>query len=82
VSKPAPQPDPDSKLIYRLKELQTKLSMSRNTIEGLIATGELKPPILLGPRSKGFLASDVDAFLEGRAAQRDASARPARPCAR
>lgn len=71
----------DELLILRPQELQKKLGLSRNAIERLIDTGELKPPILLGARSKGFLVSDVRDFLAARAALRDASARPARPCA-
>lgn len=69
-------------LIYRARELEKKLGLSRNAIDRLVTTGELKPPILLGARSKGFLASDVQAFLATRAAMRDASAHPSRPCVR
>lgn len=71
----------DELLILRPQELQKKLGLSRNAIERLIETGELKPPILLGARSKGFLVSDVREFLTARAALRDASDNPARPCA-
>ena len=71
----------DERLILRLSELKLTLGLSRNAIERLIATGELKPPILLGPRSKGFLVSEVEQFLLDRAARRDASERPERPCA-
>lgn len=69
------------RFILRPRELQAKLGLSRNAIERLISDGELKPPILLGPRSKGFLVTEVEQFLAARAARRDASATPHRPCA-
>ena len=68
------------RLVLRQKDLQAKLGLSRNAIERLIAQGDLKAPIMLGSRSKGFLVSEVEQFLAERAARRDASDRPARPC--
>lgn len=70
----------NARYILRQHELQDQLGLSRNAIERLIATGELKPPILLGSRSKGFLVAEVEEFLAQRAARRDASAYPERPC--
>lgn len=70
-----------SRLVFRQHELQAMLGLSRNAIERLISDGSLKPPIMLGPRSKGFLVSDVEQWLESRKEQRDSSARPSRPCA-
>lgn len=78
VTTPSPS---DNRLILRPRELQAQLGLSRNAVERLIADGELKPPILLGPRSKGFLVSEVEQFLAARAARRDASPTPHRPCA-
>lgn len=70
-----------TKFVLSPAELQKQLGLSRNAIERLVASGDLKAPILLSPRRKAFLASDVEEFLASRAAMRDASARPARPCA-
>lgn len=72
---------PLSRLIYRQRDLQSLLGISRNAIERLMADEELSPPIQLSSRSKGWLAEDVHAFLNRRKAERDARLRPERPCA-
>lgn len=74
----AAQPE---RLIYRQADLQKVLGLSRNAIERLILEHGFSPPIQLGPRSKGWLASEVHAWLEKRAAERGERARPERPCA-
>jgi predicted DNA-binding transcriptional regulator AlpA len=70
-----------SRLIYRQRDLQALLGLSRNAIERLMADEGLSPPIQLGPRSKGWLAEEVHAWLDRRKAERDARDRPERPCA-
>ena len=75
----SPQPGP---LIYRLRELRVILGgVSRNAIERMMAEEGLNPPIKLGPRSKGWVASEVHDWLDSRKVERDARHRPARPCA-
>jgi prophage regulatory protein len=69
------------RLIYRQRDLQKLLGLSRNAIERLMADEGLSPPIQLGPRSKGWLAEEVHAWLDRRKAERDARERPERPCA-
>jgi prophage regulatory protein len=69
------------RLIYRQRDLQALLGLSRNAIERLMAEEGLSPPIQLGPRSKGWLAEEVHAWLEKRKAERDTRERPQRPCA-
>jgi predicted DNA-binding transcriptional regulator AlpA len=70
-----------SRLIYRQRDLQKLLGLSRNAIERLMAEEGLSPPIQLGPRSKGWLAEEVHAWLDKRKAEREARERPERPCA-
>lgn len=70
------------KYVLSPAELRTQLGLSRNAVDRLIECGDLKPPILLSPRRKAHLTSDVEAFLAARAAMRDASAHPSRPCVR
>lgn len=72
---------PHGRLIYRQRELQAALGISRNAIERLILEEGLSPPIQLGPRSKGWLASEIHDWLEKRKAEREARPRPERPCA-
>lgn len=69
------------RLIYRQRDLQTLLGLSRNAIERLILEHGFSPPIQLGPRSKGWLASEVHDWLEKRREEREMRARPERPCA-
>lgn len=47
----------------------------------MIAEEGLSAPIKLGPRSKGWVASEVHAWLDRRKAERDERERPERPCA-
>ncbi len=69
------------RLVYSYADLREGFGLSRNALDGLVERGELKAPILLSPRRKAFLVEDVEAFLASRAALRDASDNPARPCA-
>lgn len=77
-SHPIPSED---RLIYRQRDLQQMLGLSRNAIERLILEHGFSPPIQLGPRSKGWLASEVHEWLEKRKAEREERDRPERPCA-
>ena len=72
---------PHGRLIYRQRELQAALGISRNAIERLILEEGLSAPIQLGPRSKGWLASEVHDWLERRKLERGERNRPERPCA-
>jgi predicted DNA-binding transcriptional regulator AlpA len=70
-----------TRLVLSQAEVRVQLGLSRNALERLIASGALKAPILLSPRRKAHLVSDIEDFLSARAAMRDASDRPAHPCA-
>ena len=73
---------PAGRLIYRLPELRAVLGgVSRNAIERMMAEEGLSPPIKLGPRSKGWVAAEVHAWLDRRIAERETRERPERPCA-
>jgi predicted DNA-binding transcriptional regulator AlpA len=75
-------PTPVGRLIYRLPELRAVLGgISRNAIERMMANEGLCAPIKLGPRSKGWVASEVHDWLERRKVERDERPRPERPCA-
>jgi prophage regulatory protein len=77
----APASPLQGRLIYRQRDLQALLGISRNAIERLMAEEGLSPPIQLGPRSKGWVASEVHDWLEQRKAERAERDRPERPCA-
>jgi prophage regulatory protein len=59
--------------IIRLPEVVRRTALSRSTIYSLIKDGHFKAPISLGKRAVGWLSSDVDQFIESRAASRKSS---------
>lgn len=52
--------------ILRLKDLQRRIPLSRSAIYGKISAGEFPAPIALGPRAVGWLASDVENWIQSR----------------
>jgi prophage regulatory protein len=74
-------PTAAGRLIYRQRDLQQLLGLSRNAIERMMAEEGLSPPIKLGPRSKGWVASEVHQWLDRRKAERTERGRPEHPCA-
>jgi predicted DNA-binding transcriptional regulator AlpA len=45
--------------------------MSRNTIDRLIARGDLPRPIRLSPRVTAWLVDEIEAYIAARIAERD-----------
>jgi len=56
------------------------MSVSRHGLTRMISDEGFPAPIQLGPRSAGFLKAEVEAWIEGRKAKREASDRPQTPC--
>ena len=52
--------------ILRLKDLQQRVPLSRSTLYAKIAAGEFPSPITLGPRAVGWLATDVEKWIQSR----------------
>lgn len=48
--------------------------LSASTIDREVAAGRFPAPIRLTPRAKGWLESEIDAWLEARVADRDKAA--------
>ena len=61
--------------ILRRKEVQARTGWARSTIYQAMAEGRFPKAIHLGPRSVGWLASEVDSWIAERVAQ----SRPAAP---
>jgi prophage regulatory protein len=55
-----------SALLRRTRDVCDSLRISRTTLHRLRERGDFPTPIRLGPNSVGFLASDVQAWLESR----------------
>jgi prophage regulatory protein len=57
--------------IFRKKQLPAVTGLERSAIGELIENGEFPPPIPLGPRSIGWLESEIEAWQQKRKAARD-----------
>lgn len=50
--------------ILRLSAVQGRVGLSRSSIYAWIAKGEFPRPIALGNRAVGWLAADIDRWIE------------------
>lgn len=57
--------------ILRLPQVLDMTGVSRSTIYLSIAAGRFPPPVALGERARGWIASEIDAWLDARVAERD-----------
>ncbi len=59
--------------ILRRPEVQARTGLGRSTIYAKMADGTFPKPVKLGPKSVGWMESEIAAWLEGRRAERDAA---------
>lgn len=52
--------------ILRRKQVEARVGLSRSTIYAQIQGGVFPKPIQLGPKSVGWIESEVDAWLNSR----------------
>lgn len=52
--------------ILRLPQLQRRVPLSRSRLYELVAAGEFPRPISLGPRAVGWIAAEIDEWLQHR----------------
>lgn len=57
--------------LERLSAVTSRTGLSRATIYRLIAAGTFVKPVRLTGRSIAFVAAEVDAWIDARAAERD-----------
>lgn len=57
--------------ILKLKEVVQKTSLCRATVYQMMAAGTFPKSISLGPRSVGWIESEVEQWLQDRIDQRD-----------
>jgi prophage regulatory protein len=67
--RPLPAP-----IIYRQRDLEAVLRTSRQGLENMMREEGFPAPIPLSVRAKGWLVSEIEAWLEGRKALRDREA--------
>ena len=56
--------------ILRLPQIIETVHLSRSTIYSLVKKGEFPAPIKLGPRASGWLASEIETWIEELARKR------------
>ena len=50
--------------IFRRKDLEERLKLSRSSIYAMMAAGEFPKPIRLGRRAVGWLSGDIEKWLQ------------------
>jgi prophage regulatory protein len=58
-----------SESIKRLNETKATVGLSRSTIYAMVKSGNFPKPISLGPRSVGWLSSELDEWIKQRIQQ-------------
>lgn len=61
-------------VLERLPQVKARTGLSRSEIYRRIATGEFPQPVKLGERASAWSAVEVDCWIAGRIAARDAKA--------
>jgi prophage regulatory protein len=56
--------------LIRLPEVQQLTGLGRSAIYNKVASGELAPPVKIGPRASAWVESEVYDWIESRIAKR------------
>jgi len=59
--------------ILRRPQVEERTGLSRSTIYLFMEKGDFPKPINLGPRSVGWIASEIDRWIDERIEQRDSN---------
>ena len=54
------------KIIWRLPEVMGRTGLSRSTIYAKVANSDFPPPINLGLRAVGWIADEVEEWIQSR----------------
>jgi prophage regulatory protein len=60
-----------SKRVLRLPAVESRTGRKKTSIYWLIARGEFPAPIPIGARARGWLESEVEAWIEAQTARRN-----------
>ena len=55
-----------SKIIWRLPVVMNRTGKSRSSIYADVGAGSFPPPINIGPRAVGWIADEVDDWIQNR----------------
>ena len=58
--------------ILRRREVQARTGLSRSSLYAALAAGNFPRQVALGPRSVGWLESEITAWINARCKERDA----------
>lgn len=61
---------PQLRRVLRLREVERTTGIKRSTIYEGIEAGTFPKPIPLAPRAVGWVSDEIEAWIEGRVAQR------------
>ena len=59
--------------IWRLKKVMEQTGLGRSSIYKLIKEGSFPKPVPLGARAVGWVATEINAWIEDRVRERDAA---------
>ncbi|HEY5780338.1 MAG TPA: AlpA family transcriptional regulator [Lysobacter sp.] len=62
-------------ILERLPDVKARTGLSRSEIYRRVAAGEFPQPVKLGERASAWSSAEVDSWIVGRIAARDAKAR-------
>lgn len=62
--------------IIRLPDVMARTGLSRSSVFLKVKTGDMPPPIKLGVRATGWVASEIDTWIEQRVAASRPTTRP------
>lgn len=57
--------------ILRLHEVEARVGLRHSAIYERIANGTFPRPVALGPKARGFIETEIDAYITQLIAQRD-----------
>lgn len=57
--------------VLRRREVEKRTGLCRSAIYNLIGQGKFPKPIRIGPRSSGWVASEISAWIAERVRERD-----------
>ncbi|MGO4550416.1 helix-turn-helix transcriptional regulator [Lysobacter sp. 2RAF19] len=71
---PTAAPAAGNLILERLPQVKARTGLSRSELYRRIATGDFPQPVKLGERASAWNAAEVDRWIAGRIAVRDAKA--------
>ena len=64
--------------VLRLPQVLARVGLSRSSVYARISDGSFPAPLAIGPRARGWLATDIDIWVDSRIKQRP-EFQPAQP---